>query len=421
MNRRLGFDVCTGMAAFLLLLWAVGASADPTPPVVSNVSVTVSKNHVEITYDLAQAEGLPCVIWLTLSKDGGLTYQYPVKTVSGDAGKVSPGPNKKIIWNAYVDYPNEDIPQAGIRVNVGGWLGAGLPDNLPSAPVWTKVLSSAPWGASANIEVLEYNGVLVLMHFDTKTIWISADGVSWTQKSTSMPGTTRSPHCCVIKDNQIWLIGGHYYNTTDTFDVCSSYDLVNWTKHADSTAVPTRAWAGLEVINNQFVVWGGLDSAAFQSDSWSSSNGVVWTQVSTGPQLIGLAEQTKTSYKGHLWTFNQPSPYVGGYPNNANGGIYRSTDNGASWTKITPTGSYTPPYATVGAATQSPTNLYVVSGSSCRVSKSEDGLTWTGTSGTWEPRCRFATIWFRGRLWLMGGVTDNDNSNVNDVWCWETN
>ena len=108
-----------GLCLLALLLAATTAFADdpPDPPEVTNVDVNVRGNYVDITYDLYQAQGEECVVWPTLSKDGGGTYDFGVLTVSGDVGfGVAPGTGKRMTWNAYADYPGESIATAGIRL-----------------------------------------------------------------------------------------------------------------------------------------------------------------------------------------------------------------------------------------------------------------------------------------------------------------
>lgn len=114
---------------------SIPATADnPTEPVVSNVQVTVRGNYVDVTYDLEQAEGKKCIVWLLLSKDGGTTYRYGISSITGDFGIVEPGIGKTITWNAYIDYPGEHITAAGIRVNVYAWekeITVMLPGDVP--------------------------------------------------------------------------------------------------------------------------------------------------------------------------------------------------------------------------------------------------------------------------------------------------
>ncbi len=102
------------------LVSGIGANAQsPTPPVVSNVNVTVRGNYVDVTYDLEQAEGIVCTIRPLLSKDNGQTYSQAITTMTGDAFHVRPGVGKKFTWNAYADYP-------GIHFDPAEGSGAGI-------------------------------------------------------------------------------------------------------------------------------------------------------------------------------------------------------------------------------------------------------------------------------------------------------
>ncbi len=90
-------------------------------PVVSNVTFTQGPNgpsgtQVDIYYDLAAPNG-PCAIMLSLSKDGGTDgFIHPMTHYTGDIADVTTGTARHIVWDIAADYPNEDIPQARIRV-----------------------------------------------------------------------------------------------------------------------------------------------------------------------------------------------------------------------------------------------------------------------------------------------------------------
>mgnify|MGYP006284874317 CR=1 FL=1 len=123
---RVTFLFCVSLG-----LVGIATAQDPTPPEVTNVDVTFRGNYVDISYDLAQAEGLPCVVGAKLSKDGGLTYAFQVCTVSGDVGVVDPGIAKSFTWNAYADYPDDEIQEAGIRLEALALPMDGLTIILP--------------------------------------------------------------------------------------------------------------------------------------------------------------------------------------------------------------------------------------------------------------------------------------------------
>lgn len=90
-------------------------AADPT---VANVRAAqkVGTKQVEIYYDITGSASSAHVS-LQASSDGGLTYAVPVSAFSGDIGSNIPlGRNKKILWNAGVDWNNRHSNNMKFRV-----------------------------------------------------------------------------------------------------------------------------------------------------------------------------------------------------------------------------------------------------------------------------------------------------------------
>jgi formylglycine-generating enzyme required for sulfatase activity len=94
-----------GAAAFSMGAPAWGNSG----PVVSNVTANQrgdGSNLIDVTYDLVDADGDPCTVWVNFSDDGGLSWRVPARTFSGDIGMgVAPGNGKAIVWDAGADMP----------------------------------------------------------------------------------------------------------------------------------------------------------------------------------------------------------------------------------------------------------------------------------------------------------------------------
>jgi formylglycine-generating enzyme required for sulfatase activity len=80
-------------------------------PVISNVSAAQRDDDsklVDITYDLVDADGDTCTVWMSISDNGGVSWRVPVRSFSGDIGRdISPGTNKLIVWDAGVDMPGK--------------------------------------------------------------------------------------------------------------------------------------------------------------------------------------------------------------------------------------------------------------------------------------------------------------------------
>lgn len=104
------------LAAALL----ASSSAFAASPAVTNVTMSQNPNEtstqVDISFDLEAPNG-PCSILLSLSKEGGADdFIFPITHYTGDIASVATGTGKHIVWDIRADYPEENIPQASIRV-----------------------------------------------------------------------------------------------------------------------------------------------------------------------------------------------------------------------------------------------------------------------------------------------------------------
>ncbi|MCH7226658.1 RCC1 domain-containing protein [Haloferula sp. A504] len=103
--------------------WAGGIRVsygpDASVPVVRNVraSQDEGKRTVTVRYDLIDGDSETLEVTLEASADGGVTWDVPVVTVEGHVGDaVRPGANRSIVWNAGVDWPNQNTDQMRFRV-----------------------------------------------------------------------------------------------------------------------------------------------------------------------------------------------------------------------------------------------------------------------------------------------------------------
>ena len=112
------------ITALVILSAAVSltpAIAHAAQPQVSNVRFAQGPDgqggtKVDIYYDLV-APGGSCAITVSLSKDGGNDgFPHPVTSLSGALLDVDTGQNHHIRWKISNDYPDEDIPDARIRI-----------------------------------------------------------------------------------------------------------------------------------------------------------------------------------------------------------------------------------------------------------------------------------------------------------------
>ncbi len=112
------------LAAGILGMFAAHAAL----PVVSNVSSSqrAGTKFVDITYDVADADGDALKIRVEISSDGGVNYSVPAFTLTGAIGDaVTPGTGKVITWNAEADWDGEYSDE--MRVKVIASDAKGLP------------------------------------------------------------------------------------------------------------------------------------------------------------------------------------------------------------------------------------------------------------------------------------------------------
>jgi hypothetical protein len=92
--------------SLVAILWLLAAGvAEGADPVVDNVRARQlpGSRQVEITYDLADADGDTLYVSVAISADGGKRFAVPARSLSGDLGAVLPGRGKRVVWAAGVD------------------------------------------------------------------------------------------------------------------------------------------------------------------------------------------------------------------------------------------------------------------------------------------------------------------------------
>ena len=106
-------------ALVLALAFAACSEVQAADPLVSNVrsAQRAGTKLVDIYYDVADADGDRFAISVAVSTNGGASYDFPATTFTGDVGaNITPGQNKRIVWNAGQDWPNKFSANLRFRV-----------------------------------------------------------------------------------------------------------------------------------------------------------------------------------------------------------------------------------------------------------------------------------------------------------------
>ena len=124
-------------AAALLAALALGllaAASLPAAEGISNLrfSQRAGTNLVDIRYDLSTTATNPLLVAVTVSTNGGNSYDLPATHFTGDVGLgVTAGTNKWIVWEALRDWPDQFSTNFFIHLNVSDVPGMTL---IPAGP-----------------------------------------------------------------------------------------------------------------------------------------------------------------------------------------------------------------------------------------------------------------------------------------------
>ncbi len=238
----------------------------------------------------------------------------------------------------------------------------------------------------------------------------------WTQVNASAGWSIREDHSSVVmKDGSIVLMGGNREGIIGQNDVWRSTDNgVTWTLvNASAGWSPRGGHTSLAMPDGSIVLMGGGTN-----DVWrSSDSGSTWTLVNAS---AGWSPRS-----GHTSVVMPDSSIVlmGGQPQNSHGtnDVWRSTDNGATWTQITANAEWSP--RTYHTSVAMPDGSIVLMGGgwlpgSNDVWRSTDnGATWNlvNESAEWSPRTGHTSVAMPdGSIVLTGGRNFNDFKK--DTW-----
>lgn len=108
------------------------------PPEIRNLTVQQRPGTylVDVIFDLVDPDSLSGVfLSLEASSDNGANFNLPAKTVTGDTGLIKPGTGKKMVWDAFTDWPDKYTPNAKVRIVANDSLPQG-PTQGPDGFVW---------------------------------------------------------------------------------------------------------------------------------------------------------------------------------------------------------------------------------------------------------------------------------------------
>ena len=301
---------------------------------------------------------------------------------------------------------------------------------------WTEMTTHAGWSprffqSSAAMR----DGSIVLMGGSSDTVpsyndvWRSTDnGATWTEMTADAGWSGRNGLSIVATpDNSIVLMGGNDFNG-DKSDVWRSAENGStWTEMTAHAGWPPRSYqSSVAMPDGSIVLMGGVGNTnnviTTYNDVWrSTDNGATWTE------MTAHAGWPPRSYQSSVAMQDGSIVLMGGVGDANNNishynDVWRSTDNGATWTEMTAHAGW-PPRSYQSSVAMQDGSIVLVGGEDTGGRHPDNVLRSTDNGATWAEIIAHAG--WSGRegqsivampdnsIVLMGGYS---NGYLNDVW-----
>lgn len=321
---------------------------------------------------------------------------------------------------------------------VGPYFGAAEATTIPPARQfamgkWERTVAAAPFSKRYNSSLIVFKDKLWLYGGynnakEQKDLWSSPDGAAWTRVLDSLPiPATRMIAPFVFKDT-LWIMGYRDSESSSTASLYKSADGVAWLPVADYVQ-PDPPY-GFYAFQDKLVTLAGFGSYG-PSRVITSLDGVTWDSREMPAEYFGTFVGL-VAFADKLWHIGGFEPFA----SVASKDIW-ATSNGIDWVMEADSSELTPRFNHALAASGS--RIWSIGGSryentdSSKIQVdaldetwfSEDGLNWelNDAHAPFGPRIRPAVAYFKGRIWVIGGMLPGDLSQptlLNDVWSMET-
>lgn len=233
----------------------------------------------------------------------------------------------------------------------------------------------------------------------------------------------------VVYQDQMWIFGGWYdSNSAPPRDVWNSRDGKNWQLITDAAPWRHSDLPMTTVFNGRMWLMGGwlngrLPDASGSNEVWSSVDGKQWQQATAHAGWTPRLGAGIVVFQGKMWILGGNEQYYYGDANTLKNDVWSSSD-GTMWQQVTADAGWAP--RAYHQAVVLNDKIYVMGGGNYSpfyaahndVWSSSDGEHWEQVTAAaqWPPRIWFSAVVYRGRMWVLGGWSNNPSKNWGDAW-----
>lgn len=272
----------------LTCLVLISAPTLADPPEVTNIraSQRFGTKLIDVYYDLADTDGDPCTIAITIYSG---STPLPVFSISGDVGPgITPGADKHIIWNAGQDWNRRYTTQGKARI---------VADDASTTPPSSSMVFVPAGFSNPGVEI--YTSGFFMDKFEvSKALWDSV-------------------HSWALSNGYSFSATGVATDATHPITGISWYDAVKW----------CNARSEMEGLNPCYYTDAGQTVVYKTGEPILDNNWVAWT--SNGYRLPTRAEWLKAYWGGNYSGYFPWPSYGGSDDDHINGGLanfFRSDD-----------------------------------------------------------------------------------------------
>jgi len=192
---------------------------------------------------------------------------------------------------------------------------------------WTQVTPSAPWAARVDHASLSFKSNIWVIggsesdnnsDFGKNDAWYSRDGSAWLPATTNAAWKARSGHSAVVFQNKMWILGGFRFSIDapelieKMNDVWYTADGTNWFSSTTNASWSRRSHHTSIVYDDKMWIIGGntnmfSDSNADMNDAWYSLNGTNWTRATTNAGWASRKWHTSVAFSNQMWVIGSSS------------------------------------------------------------------------------------------------------------------